>query len=397
MNTNTMVLEKSSVKINVFFALIGVGLLGLAASFYFSPVKAWINILGANFFFLSIALFGTFMLALTNIVGASFVTPYRKILEALASTVPYLSLSMLTVLLGSHTLYEWTHTDIMLNDKILVQKMAFLNLPFFIVRMVLCLGIWSAISTFFIKKYREQEANPSRAVAIQEKLVGQSAVSMILFALTFCLASFDWIMSLEPHWFSTIFGIFTFSGLMVSGLAFTIVALISLQAKGYLQREVNENHYHDLGKLLFGFSTFWAYIWFCQYLLIWYANIPEEAEYYVLREHNGWPVLFWLNLVINWVIPFFVLLPRNNKRNKSIMQKVSWLILVGQALNIYILIAPKVLEHNGVHSTFISWQELTIYAGYAGLFMGLFFKRLSTSPIVPQNSPYLEEGMALEQ
>lgn len=397
MNTNTMVFKETTAKFNLFYFLLFLGLVGVAASFYLSPAKAWINILTANFFFLSIALFGTFMLALTNIVGASFVTPYRKILEALAGTVPYLSLSMLTVLLGSHTLYEWTHTDIMLNDKILVQKMAYLNLPFFIFRMVFCLGIWSAISCFFIKKYREQEANPERAVAIQEKLVGQSAVSMILFALTFCMASFDWIMSLEPHWFSTIFGIFTFSGLVVSGLAFTILVLIFLQAHGYLKKEVNENHYHDLGKLLFGFSTFWAYIWFCQYLLIWYANIPEEAEYYVLREHFGWAWLFWLNIAINWVLPFFILLPRDNKRNKTVMQRVSWMILVGQLLNIYIMVAPKVLEHNGNHDPFLSWTEAFTFAGYAGLFLVIFFKRLSSSPIVPQNSPYLEEGMALEQ
>src|SRR5690606_17565894 len=123
----------------------------------------------------------------------------------------------------------------------------------------------------------------------------------------------------------------------VSGLAFTILCLIFLQANGHLKNVVNENHYHDLRQLLFGFSTFWAYIWYSQYVLIWYANIPEEAEYYVLREHFGWGWLFWLNLVINWLVPFLVLLPRSSKRNKTILSRVCWIVLVGQLLNVYIM------------------------------------------------------------
>ncbi|MGE3608317.1 MAG: hypothetical protein AB7I27_01925 [Bacteriovoracaceae bacterium] len=387
--------EDSQLK-NTLITLMVVGGLGLAGSFLKQPVIAWINILTLNFYFLCIALFGVFMLALTNIVGASFIAPYRRVLEALAGSVPYLCLSMLIILLGSHTLYEWTHTDIVLKDHILIQKMSYLNLPFFGVRMVICMLAWSGMAWFFRKKSKEQDEYPERAEEIQKHLQGFSAIGMIVFALTFCIASFDWIMSLEPHWFSTIFGIYTFSGLMVSGIAFTILAIIFLKNRGYLQ-EVNENHYHDLGKFLLAFSTFWAYIWYSQYLLIWYANIPEEGEYYVLREHFGWDWLFWLNLVINWALPFLMLLPRSSKRNPTFLKRVCWMVLVGQWLNVFLLVAPKVLEHNSVHHPTISWPEIFITLGYTGVFLTIFLKQLAKFPLIPKNCPYLEEGIALEQ
>ena len=392
-----MTIYKDNCKLNkIFILLMCLGIVGIAGAFYYLPIKEWINILTANFMFLSIGLFGFFMLAVTNIVGAAFVAPYRKVLEAMAGTVPYLGLTMLVILLGSHSLYEWTHADVVMNDKILMEKASYLNLPFFSIRMVICIGLWSLMSFVLVRKFREQENFPERAERIQESLSGLSAAFMIIFAVTYCMASFDWIMSLEPHWFSTIFGVFTFSGLVVSGLATLILVLIHLQHLGYL-KDLNLNHYHDLGKLLLGFTTFWAYIWFSQYLLIWYANIPEEGEYYVLREHFGWSWLFWINIVLNWVVPFLILLPRWTKRNKTVLQRTCLIILLGQWLNLYIMIAPKVMEHHGVMNPTITWIELFIALGYAGLFLFIFFKRLSQSSLVATNSPFLEEGLTLEQ
>lgn len=380
----------------IFILMMGLGILGVAGAFYYLPIKVWINILTVNFMVLSIGLFGLFMLAITNIVGAAFVAPYRKILEAMAGTVPYLGVFMFVILLGSHSLYEWTHEDVVMNDKILMAKAAYLNLPFFSIRMIISIGLWSLMSIILLKKFKEQDDFPEKALEIQKSLTGLSAVFTIIFAITYCMASFDWIMSLEPHWFSTIFGVYTFSGLVVSGLATLILVLIYLQSKGYME-EVNLNHYHDLGKLLFGFTTFWAYIWFCQYILIWYANIPEESAYYVLREDSTWFWPFWTNIVLNWVIPFIVLLPRWTKRNKTILGRTCFIILIGQWLNLYVMVAPKVMEHHGVMNLSISWIEVFIALGYTGLFLFIFFKKLSQSSLVAINSPFLEEGLALEQ
>ena len=204
-------------------------------------------------------------------------------------------------------------------------------------------------------------------------------------------------MSLEPHWYSTVFGIYCFSSLFVIGLAFLSLAVISLQSYGHLEKYIGENQYHDLSKLLFGFTTFFAYIWFCQYLLIWYANISEEAEYYVLREHYGWNWLFWLSIIINWIIPFIVLLPRKIKRQTTVLLRVSLLVLVGQWLNIYILVAPKIYERMGVYNPQIGLPEVGLALGYAGFFGLVFFNELKKANLIPLQDPYLLEGVSLEQ
>lgn len=397
MNIKSVFYKEDPTNKTFFSVLIAIGIIALAATFYLDATKAWINILTANFFFLSIGAFGLFILLLSNIVGASFVAPYRRFLETLASTIPYFGILMLTILLGAHTLYEWTHHDVVMHDPILSQKVAYLNLPFFSARMIFCILMWTVLSTIFISKSRAQDKDPNNAVAIAKSFVPFSAVGMVLFALTFCVASFDWLMSLEPHWFSTIYAVFAFSGMFITGLSALIIMMIYVQSKGYLKDEINENHYHDLGKLLFGFSTFWAYIWYSQYLLIWYANIPEEVEYFVLREHYGWNWLFWLNLIINWVLPFIILLPRQAKRNKTVVHRVSIIILLGQWLNMYILVAPKVMEHHKIFTPSIGWSEIFIAIGYAGLFGFITNKNLAKASLLPINCPYLEEGLALEQ
>jgi Ni/Fe-hydrogenase subunit HybB-like protein len=166
---------------------------------------------------------------------------------------------------------------------------------------------------------------------------------------------------------------------------------------GYLKNTFGENQYHDLAKLLKGFTTFFAYIWFCQYLLIWYANIAEEAEYYVLREHYGWDWLFWLSIIINWVIPFVLLMPRQVKRETFVLWRVALLVLVGQWLNIFILVAPKVYEHLGVYNPQIGWPEVGLALGYVGFFGLVFFNELKKASLVPLQDTYLLEGLSLEQ
>lgn len=382
---------------NIFKALVVIGLVGIAGAFFQSPTKAWINILVCNFYFMTISLFGVFFLALTNIVGASFISPYKRVLEAMAGCVPYMGVANLSILIGAHTLYEWTHHDVVMADEILKQKMPYLNMPFFSGRLIAFVFIWTVIAYLFTKKSRQQDASAKAGETIALSFKPLAAVSMIIFALSFTLFSYDMIMSLEPHWFSTMFGVYTFSGLFVSGLSFVVITIIYLKSRGYLKNEINENHYHDLGKFMFGFTTWWAYIWFCQYLLIWYSNISEESEYYVLREHFGWDWIFWFNFVINWIVPFLILMPREMKRNANVLLKVAFIILIGQWINVYIMVAPKVMEHHGIHDPMISWHELVIALGYIGFFCLIFSRNLTKASLVPVNDPYLEEAIALKQ
>lgn len=380
-----------------FKFMLAIGIFTMIFSFYLSPARTWINLLVDNFYFVSLSLFGGFFLALIAVTNSSFGSPYKRILEAMTAFLPYgLVMMALLIYFGGHHLYLWTHKDIVINDKILQAKAAFLNLPFFSIRTLIYFALWIFFTRLFVSKSREQD-HSKNPLEITHSLVKYGAIFLVIFGLTYSMASFDWIMSLEPHWFSTVFGVYCFASMFVIGIAFVTISCIGLQSNGYLKTTFGENQYHDLGKLLKGFTTFFAYIWFCQYLLIWYANISEEAEYYVLREHFGWDWLFWLSIIINWVIPFIVLMPRHLKRETLVLSRIALLVLVGQWLNIYILVAPKVYEHLGVFDPQIGLPEVGLAAGYVGFFGLVFFRALKKASLVPLQDTYLLEGLSLEQ
>jgi hypothetical protein len=193
--------------------------------------------------------------------------------------------------------------------------------------MVVMFIIWIGLSKVFKSQSLKMDSKQT-GVEATNKNIGFSALAIILFSITICIFSFDWLMSVEPHWFSTIFGVYVFAGTFVSGICFITLVIIQLKDWGYLKGVVNENHLHDLGKWMFGMSIFWAYIWISQYLLIWYANIPEETEYYVLRHHH-WNGQFFFNLFVNFFVPFFVLLTRAAKRNVTVLKTVAIILLLG--------------------------------------------------------------------
>jgi hypothetical protein len=249
--------------------------------------------------------------------------------------------------------------------------------------------------SFLIKKLMNKFSKDNyREVTDQLSVV--SAIAMVFFALTFSFFSYDLLMSIEPHWFSTIYSVYTFSGMFVGGIAFITLSLIILRQLGYLKDFVTENHFHDLGKWLFGMSTFWAYIWFCQYVLIWYSNIPEETQYYILRDHGNWKWLFWSNFVIAFLIPFFALLTRGAKRNLFNLAVVSIIILVSRWVDLYTLVAPKIYEHHHVDAI-IGPYEIVSALLFAALFVIVFIKFLSSRSIFVKDDPYLNEGAHLEQ
>ena len=210
----------------------------------------------------------------------------------------------------------------------------------------------------------------------------------MVFAITFALASVDWLMSLDPHWYSTIFAVYLFAGLLASGLAALTLIVLLLRALGPLRDIVKPAHLHDLGKLIFAFSTFWAYIWFSQYLLIWYSNLPEEVTHYMRRTSEGWAPLFFLNLGVNWVVPFAVLLSRAAKRNPWVLGGVCVLLLLGHWLDLYLLIMPEVLD-----APALGLLDVVILLSYAALFFHLTARALGQASLLPLHDPYLEESL----
>ena len=369
-----------------------IGLISLALGLSFDSTRTWINILLNIFFLLCLGLGGCFYLSLQGVLKASWITPFKKITEGLSLTVPITSLLLLTLILGIHSLYEWSHLEIVQKDSLLLEKAPYLNESFFSMRLILLAIIWSVFSfllQFFSKKLSSSESSVSSYGVV-------SAIFLVLFALTFSVASFDLIMSLEPHWFSTIFAIYCFAGLFVSTTAIIVLFVIFLQSKGSLSY-FSKDHYHDLGKILFGFSTFWAYIWFCQFILIWYSNIPEETLYYYIRWKEGWSFLFFLNLFLNWVIPFVLLLPRFSKRSPKILMVAAVILLIGRWFDLYLMVAPNVLKHHGHPSPAIGWIEIGIWLGALSLisFLVLFF--ISKKSLVPKEDPFFQEALSLHQ
>lgn len=311
--------------------LAGAGALVLAAGLFLAPQRAGMNLLLVNQFLLGIALAGACFLAFEAVTSASWSVPLRPVLRSLIAMLPAAALLLLVVLLVGPAVYPWMASSAAVHDPAEAFKHTWLSRPFFSVRTVIYLGLWMALGTAIVRASRHR--NSSRVARL-------SAIFLVVFGLTFWLASFDWLMSLEPHWYSTVFGLYNFSGLFTSGLAAILVFTVWLERRGALHPAVGPKQLQDLGTLLFAFSTFWAYIWFCQYMLIWYANFPEETGHYVQRIHGPWGSLFLLNLVLNWLVPFFALMTRASKREPRILILVACAVLAGRWLDLYLMIFP---------------------------------------------------------
>jgi NNP family nitrate/nitrite transporter-like MFS transporter len=268
----------------------------------------------------------------------------------------------------------------------MVFKNAWLSTPFFFARMAVFLGIWMLLALLIKRESRKQDEDGE--LSHTRKIKRYSAIFLGVFALTFTFASFDWLMSIEPLFFSTIFAFYVISGLLLSGFASITILAVVLRRRGLLP-ELNEEHLHKLGKLVLGFSTFWAYIWLSQYLLIYYANLPEETIYCIRRlQTPGWKVLFFANIFLNWLIPFALLLPRSVKQKDGWLLTACGIVLLGHWVDLYVMIFPAF-----GHSALVSVVDVAVVAGFASLFVRSFANGLQKSALVPQHDPYLEESL----
>ena len=365
--------------VQVCKALAVFGALVFVCGAMFNAERAWSGMLLVGNYLVGLALAGLLFIALQYVSGAGWSVALRRIPEAMTTLLPAGVGAIALVLVFYSTLYgDETFTGF---------KGLWLGRGFSLVRTVLYIAIWLYFIRAILQHSREQDADG--APIHTRHNVRLSAIFIVLFALTYWLASVDWIMSLEPHWYSTIFGIYNFSGLFTSGLACIILLAAWLRHQGCLRGLVTDDQFHDLGKLLLAFTTFWAYIWFSQYMLIWYANIPEETVYFITRTRGVWGSLFIINFALNWVLPFFVLLPRENKRNTGIMVKVAIVVLVGRWLDLYLMIFPATDQASPV---FGIW-EIGITAGAGGLFGLLIFRALRQAPLIPLKDPHLHESL----
>lgn len=355
---------------------------GFAHTLRVEPERAWGNLLIADFYFVALALGALFFIALQYLVTAGWWTAVRRVPESLASALPWVAVPMLALYVGRHHLYHWSHPG---HDPILEGKAAYLNVPAFAGRLVVILCIWAVFSRLLVRSGRAGQPDPASE---RRRRMRRSAIFIVIFAITFSVASFDWLMSLEPHWFSTIFAVYAFAGLFQAAIAAIILGVVLLRPRLERAGLLRTEHVHDLGKLLFAFSTFWAYIWLSQYLLIWYSHLPEEITHYIARTRAPWGTWFYANLVLNWVVPFLVLMPRASKRDWRILAAVAGVVLVGRWVDLFVHVMPALgLEPR------IGLAELLVFTGFLALFIAVCRWHLERRPLADPADPFLHESL----
>jgi hypothetical protein len=365
------------------YGMAAAGFLTLATGLFLSPQRALGSLLMAGFGLMCLGLAGILFVAILYASGAAWGTAFRRVPEAMSAILPYGAAVLAVVFLFGSSLYPWIHN----RGEMTGFKAVWLNFPFFLTRAVLYVALWLLFTRAILKTSRLQD--DTRDPAASRSNAKLSVIFLVVFGITFCLASFDWVMSLEPHWSSTIFGIYNFAGLFSSGLAVIILLVVWMRRAGPLRDFVTDEHLHDLGKLLFAFTTFWMYIWFSQYMLIWYADIPEETVHYIGRQHQYWMPLFILNLLLNWAVPFVVLLPKRTKRTGGLLAKVAVVVLLGRWLDLYLMIEPAT---GGSNPQFGPWEVAAI-AGTFALFILVFARAMGSAPPVPLGDPFLAESL----
>jgi hypothetical protein len=355
----------------------GVGLLTM-------PRLAWANLLLVSYLGIGVGLAGGVFVALLYVTGAGWAVGLRRVPEAMCAVLPVAGVGLLLALVAYPQLYPWSHGRGIGHSPF---KDLWLERWFFLGRAVVYLAIWVGATHILLRNSRQQDADGS--LHHTRRNVGMSALFLVVFGVTCWLASYDWIMSLEPEWASTVFGPYNFAGFFLGGLAVLILLALWLHRLGPFRHVLTVRHLHDLGKLLFAFSTFWAYLWFCQYMLIWYVNHPEETPYYIQRLHGAWAPLFWANVMVNWAIPFAVLLPRQAKQSAKVLSNVCLLLLLGRCLDLYLMIVPPLAAEQPLPGLMAAGLVL----GAGGIFLLTIVRGLGKAPILPVKDPYLQESL----
>ncbi|MHB1427050.1 MAG: hypothetical protein ACYC3I_28170 [Gemmataceae bacterium] len=371
----------------LFQSLSLLGGIALAMGLFLTPQRTWANVLVLSNYLLGLGLGGLLIVALHYVTGAQWSVPVRRVPEAMTAVLPVGAMGMVAVLLFRPSLYRWLVAADQVPDSPLGHL--WLNRPFFLLRALAYLAVWMAFAAAIVRTSRRQDGEHDAAPTATNLRL--SAAFLVAFGFTCWLASSDWIMSLEPKWSSTIFGVYNFAGILLTSLAAVTLLALWLQRHGPLSAALSEDHFHDLATLLFGFSSFWMYIWFCQYLLIWYANQPEETTYYVRRWQGTWPGLMLLDVVFNWGIPFCLLLFRAAKRSPGVLGAICLLVLIGRWFDLFVMIFPSQGEAMSVPGVL----ELGLLCGAAGVTGLIFFWSFGNAPVVPRNDPRLCEESSI--
>lgn len=366
-----------------------------ASHAYHAGTTVWANLLTNSFFFFSIALGATFFIAVQYAAEAAWMVTLKRVFEAVSTYLLIGAITLVVVLLAAslhlnhlfHWMVEGIDDPLHENyDAVIAGKTAYLNIPFFWVRTLLFLGVYIWYQRTMRKRSLEEDL--VGGINIHFNNVKHSAMFLVFFGFTSVVFSWDWLMSIDTHWFSTLYGWYVFAGMWLSAIVFTTLLTIHLKNRNYLP-SVNRSHIHDMGKWVFALSFLWCYLWFSQFMLIWYSNIPEEVTYYETRI-DYYKFLFFFTFIINLIFPMLILMARDAKRSPLLLIVVGIIVFIGHWLDVYLLVIPGTV---GIHWTGISLWEIGMFLGFLGLFLNRVLTALTKAPLEVQKHPYLEESI----
>jgi len=360
-------------------ALCGAGLLSNREEFFRSYLLAYL-------FWLGIALGCLAIVMLHHLSGGAWGIVIRRLLESATRTLPLMALFFLPIVFGLSFLYEWARPEA-LGDKMLRHKSLYLNVPFFLARAALYFAAWIPVAYFLNKWSLEQDQTAAPSLSRQLELL--SGPGLVIYGATMTFASIDWVMSLEAHWYSTIYGLSFMVGQVLGAFAFAIAVAILLSSRKPLSEVISAEHLHDLGKLLLAFVMLWAYLAFSQFLIMFSGNLPEEIPWYIRRQQGGWRWIGLLLILMHFVLPFLLLLSRSLKRDAKKLLAVAWLVIAMRFVDLLWQVSPA-FHPGGFH---LSWMDPAALAGIGGIWLASFVKQLKGRPVLPLHDPFFEEAL----
>ncbi|MGN6293968.1 MAG: quinol:cytochrome C oxidoreductase [Chitinophagaceae bacterium] len=396
----------------IAIALMAIGILSLVTLYIthgskdnpHDQARFWGSLLQNSVYFLLIVNAAMFFICATTLAWGGWQMSFRRVTEAITACIPVLGVIcgaiLLSIAFGSnHEIYHWTDAEHVKHDPTLLHKAGFLNKGFFAIVTVLTIVLWSVLGWKMRSLSRSLDNNPIPTVEGRKKYMFNNTVWAAIYIVVFALTVMSsipwlWLMSIDAHWYSTMYSWYTFASTFVAGIALITLFVVFLKNNGYLPY-TNKEHLHDLGKFMFAFSIFWTYLWFSQFMLIWYANIPEETVYFKTRAQGEYSGVYWLMFIINFVAPILILMSRDSKRNYTTITFMSLLIVFGHWLDFFQMVFPSPLTDAETGKTYVPMilYDFGIGLGFAGLIMFVTGKALAKAPLLARNHPLVKESL----
>ena len=366
------------------FILIAIGVVAFIAGFISDPTRAWANFLLNNVYFISLAAGAVLFLSIQRVTQSGWSAAFLRVPESMGMYIPVAAVLFLIMILGINSLYHWSHEDAVAHDALLKHKEPYLNVPFWIIRMVVFFSLWTLLAVMLRKhSLREDEIG---GMEIFRKAEHTGKIYIFVILITFSFSAFDWVMSIDPHWYSALFALKNFVSAFYHAAAIITFIVLLLNQFGYFPF-LKKSHMHDFASYIFMLCIIWGYFWFAEFMLIWYGNIPEETTYFVARlQTDEWRLFFFANIIINWFIPFTIMMPAKSRRSKLTLKIVIPVLLLGLGIDLYLQIFPGV-----VGKQVLGFNEIGGFFGFAGLFALVVGYTLSKANLYPKNHPYMGE------